>query len=96
MCAADQVWNPELTLIHKNIRSVRNLHAQELIVILKIIGRCDVKHILTSLIKTIMPVTYIITSITARQTCCDTSDNVCLYLQNCCHSTYIHVPQMYM
>jgi hypothetical protein len=28
MCAADKVWITELTLIHKNIRSVRNLHAQ--------------------------------------------------------------------
>jgi hypothetical protein len=38
--------------------------------ILKIIGQCDVKHILTSQIKTIMPIlkisTYIITSITGR------------------------------
>ena len=70
MCAADQVWIIELTLIHKNIRSVRNSHAQELTLILKIIGQCDVKHILTSQIKTIMPIlkisTYIITSITAR------------------------------
>jgi hypothetical protein len=60
----------ELILIHKNIRSVRNSHAQELTLILKIIGQCDVKHILTSQIKTIMPIlkisTYIITSITGR------------------------------
>jgi hypothetical protein len=28
MCAADKVWITELTLIHKNIRSVRNSHAQ--------------------------------------------------------------------
>ena len=38
-----------------NIRSVRNSHSQELTLILKIIGQCDVKHILTSPIKTIMP-----------------------------------------
>jgi len=65
MCAADKVWITELTLIHKNIRSIRNTHVQELTLILKIIGQCDVKHILTSPIKTIMPVlkisTYIIT-----------------------------------
>ena len=30
MCATDKFWITELTLIHKNIRSVRNLHAQEL------------------------------------------------------------------
>ena len=30
MCAADKVWIPELILIHKNIRSVRNSHAQKL------------------------------------------------------------------
>jgi hypothetical protein len=65
ICAADKVWITELTLIHKNIRSVRNTHAQELTLILKIIGQCEVKHILTSPIKTIMPVlkisTYVIT-----------------------------------
>ena len=59
----------ELTLIHKNIRSVRNSHAQELTLILKIICQYHIKHILMSPIKTIMPVfkilTYIITSITA-------------------------------
>jgi hypothetical protein len=30
MFAADKVWITELTLIHKNIRSVRNFHAEEL------------------------------------------------------------------
>ena len=35
MCVADEVWNTELTLINKNIRS----HAQELTLILKIIGQ---------------------------------------------------------
>ena len=45
MCAADKVWINDRTLIHKNIRSVRNLHAQELTDV-KIIGQCDVtdKH----------------------------------------------------
>ena len=28
-CAADKVWITELTLIHKNIRSVRNLHISQ-------------------------------------------------------------------
>jgi hypothetical protein len=54
--AADQVWITELTLIHNNTRSVCNSHAQELILILEIIGQCDDKHILTSQIKTIVPV----------------------------------------
>ena len=67
--AADKVWITELTLIDKNIRSVRNSHAQELTLILEIIGQGDGKHILASTIKTITPVlkilTYIITSITA-------------------------------
>ena len=66
-CVQLIVWITKLTL---NIRSVRNSHAKELVLILKIIGQCDLKHILTSPIKTITPVwkisTYIITSITAR------------------------------
>ena len=70
MCAADKVWITELTSIHKNIRLVRNSHVQELTLILKIVGQCDIKHTLTSPIKSITPVmkisTYIITSITAR------------------------------
>ena len=65
MSSKDPDFKPE-----KNIRSVCNSHAQELTLILKIIGQCDVKHILTSQIKPITPVlkilTYIITSITAH------------------------------
>ena len=56
MCATDKFWITELTLIHKNIRSVRNFHAQELTLILKIICQCDVKHILMLQIKTITAV----------------------------------------
>jgi hypothetical protein len=44
MKAADKVWITELTLLHKNIRSVRNSHVQELTLILKIICQFDVKH----------------------------------------------------
>jgi hypothetical protein len=70
ICATDKVWVTELTWFHKNIRSVRNSNGQELNLILKINSQCDVKHILTSPIKTITSVlkilTYIITSITAR------------------------------
>jgi len=54
--ATDEVLITELTLLHKNIRSVCNSLAQELTMILNIIGKCDVKNILTSPIKTIMPV----------------------------------------
>ena len=42
MCGIDIVWITELTLIHKNIRSVPNSHVQELTLILKIICLCDV------------------------------------------------------
>ena len=58
VCAADKVWitDHELTLIHKNIRSVHNSHAQELTLIQKTISQCDIKHILTSQINTITPV----------------------------------------
>ena len=49
--------------------SVCNSHVQELTLTLNIFGQCNVKHILTSPIKTVTPVlkilTYIITSITA-------------------------------
>ena len=42
MCTADKVGITDLTLIHQNIRSVRNSHVQELTLILKINGQCDV------------------------------------------------------
>ena len=63
MCAADKVWITQLTLIHKNIRSVRNSQVQ-------VIGQSDVKHIMPSPIKTIKLVlkasTDIITNIPAH------------------------------
>jgi len=46
MCAADKVLITELTLIHKNIRSVRNSHAEKLTDIENY--QCDSKHILMS------------------------------------------------
>ena len=65
-------------------------------------GQLDVKHIMTSPIKTIASVlTDIITNIPrlhrhyhkypslSYQTHRDTSDNVCLNLQHCCYSIYI-------
>jgi hypothetical protein len=65
MCGSDKVLITELTLIHKNIRSFRNSHVQELTDI-ENIGQCDLKHILTLLIKTITSVlkisAYIITA----------------------------------
>ena len=87
-------WIIKLTLIHKNIRSVHNSHAQELIMILNIIGQCDVKHILSSPIKSITPVlkmsTYIIAYISARpvglapilaiNVCLDLQTSVILYI----------------
>ena len=63
ICAADKVWITELTLIHKNISSVRDSHVQVYQSILFI-------HIMMSRIKTIASVlkalTDIITNITAR------------------------------
>ena len=70
MCVADKVWITELTLIHKNIRSVRNSHVQVyrsirhkikilgqfVTCVLKCIGRSDVKHIMTSPINTVTSV----------------------------------------
>ena len=55
----------------------------------------DIKHIMTSPIKTIMPVLKasvdVITNITARpyRTHWDINDNVCLDLQNCHYSIYM-------
>ena len=46
MCAADEVWMTELTLIQRNKTFMRKSW-----LILKIIGQCDVKHILMSQIK---------------------------------------------
>jgi hypothetical protein len=70
MCAPDKVWIIELTFMQKNIRSGHSSHAQELTLILKIIGQLDIEHILMSPIKKMIPVlkilTYIITGITAR------------------------------
>jgi hypothetical protein len=42
MCLADKVLITELTLIHKNIRPLRNLHAKKMILILNIICQCEV------------------------------------------------------
>jgi len=88
MCAADKVWITELTLIHKNIRSVRNSHVQELTLILKIIGQCDDvtdKNNNASLKD--LDIHYHSSSC---RTCCDTSNNVCLDLQNCRYSIFTH------
>ena len=63
MCAANNVWITELALIHKYIRLVRNF-------ICKSIDQSDVKHNMTSPIKTITSVlkasTEIITNIPAH------------------------------
>ena len=73
MCVADKVWINELTLIHKNIRSVRSIRnshvqvyrsirhkikilGQFVTCMFKCIGQSDVKHIMTSPIKTITSV----------------------------------------
>ena len=82
MCATDKVWITELTLLHKNIRSVRNSH----------IGESDVKHIMTSPIKTIALILKVSTDIVTVSHLfdCDTGDKVCLDLQNCRYSIFIN------
>ena len=63
-----------------------------LTLILKIIDQCDIKHIMTLSIKTIVSVfmdsTNVITAL-PTQTLCDTIDNVCLDLYNCHYSIFI-------
>jgi len=51
ICVADKIWIIELTLIHKNIRSVHNLTRM-----LMFIYQSDVKHIMLSPIKIITSV----------------------------------------
>jgi hypothetical protein len=66
MFAADKVWITELTLIHKNNRSVRNFHAEELTDI-EIIWQCDVKMCLinTHYIHSVMKQDFV-----SGQACC--------------------------
>ena len=53
MCAAGRVWITELTLIQKILgQFVTRMVMNSLRLILKIIDQCDIKHILTSPIKT--------------------------------------------
>jgi hypothetical protein len=60
ICASDKVWITGLSLIHKNMKSVRNSHTP-------FIGQSDVKHIMMSPIKTITSrQTDIITNIPAH------------------------------
>ena len=62
-----------------------------LTLILKIISQCDVKHIMTFPIKRITSVLKVETDMhhcSSYLTCCHTTDNVCLYLNNCSYSIY--------
>jgi hypothetical protein len=75
MCDVDKIWITELTLIHKNIRSVRNSHKQ----VYGSIWR-----------KTHYEVTDENNNVIwSYRTWWDINDNVCLDLQNCCYSIYI-------
>ena len=58
----------------------------EMTLLLKVIGWCDVKHIMTLQIKTIMSVLKVSTDFQTRLQYCD---NVCLNHQNCQYSVYI-------
>jgi len=70
-----------------------------LAMILKNIGQCNVKHIMTLPIKTITSVVKVFNiyypkyHISSCQTCCDTRDNVCLDLHNCWYSISIACSQ---
>ena len=93
MCAADKVWINELTLIHKNIRSVRNSHAQ----VYQSIWckpHYDVIDKNNNVSSEDLDRHYHKYPSSAYRTCWDISDNVCLNLQNCCYSLCIFVTYM--
>ena len=84
----DKVWTPELTLIHKNIRSVRNSHAH------------DVTDKNNNVSYTGLDKHYHKYHGSSHRTWWDISDNVGLNLQNCHYSIYLsneptinHCPQ---
>ena len=93
MCAVDKAWITELTLIHKNIMSVRNLHAQVYRSIwCKIYYDVTDKH--NNISSEGLDRHYHKNSSSSYQTHWDISDNVCLNLQNCCYSTCIYISEL--
>ena len=91
MCTVDEVWIAELTLIHQNIRLVRNSHSQELTDIENYRSVWHQTHFdITDKNNNVSFKDLYIHYITRSQLvlCCDTSDNVCLDLQNCRYSIF--------
>ena len=88
MCAADQVWISELTLIHKNMRSVRNSHLK----LYRSIWRkvhYDVIDKNYNVISEGLDRHYHKYPSWSYRTGWDINNNVCLDLQNCRYSMYI-------
>ena len=88
MCAADKIWITERTLIHTNIRSVRNSNVQ----IYPSIWRkahYDVTDNNNSVSFEGLDIHYHKYSSSSYLTRWDISNNVCLYLQNCRYSIFI-------
>jgi len=88
MCVADKVWIMQLTLIHKNIRSVRNSHAQ----VYRSIWRkthYDVTDKNNNISFEGLDIHYHKYPSSPNRTHWDISDNVCLDLQNCYYSIFI-------
>ena len=88
MCATDKVWITKLTLIHKIIRLVGNSHAQ----VHRSIRRkshYDVTDKNNNASFEDLNILYHQNHSLSCQTCCDTSNNVCLDLQNCRYSIFI-------
>ena len=89
ICAADKVWITELTLIHKNIRSVYDLHA----LVYRSIWRkthYHVTHKNNNVYSEGFDGHYHKYPSLSYRTRYDISDNVCLDFQNCRNSIFIH------
>jgi hypothetical protein len=84
-----KVWITELTLIHKNIRSVHNLHV---LVYLSIWRKThyNVTDKNNNVYSEGFDRHYHKYPSLSYRTCSDISDNVCLDLQNCRNSIFIH------
>ena len=85
MCDADKVWIAKLTLIHKNIRSVHNLHAQACRSIWHK-THYDITNKNNNVSSESFNRQYHNYPSSSYQTCWDVSDNVCLDLQHCSYS----------
>jgi len=95
--ALKSTWNIYLFCVIGNldifplISSSYIVSINKITLILTIISQCEVKHDVTLPIKTITSILKVSTNIisSSYHSRYDTSDNVCLGLQNCFYSTYI-------